>query len=214
MVIHRLQAVQAGNDRVKAGNGRDIIDGGTGNDRLQGQTDMDTFVGDGRQRRDGEDVYLGGPDKDRFELASPGKDRFLGGGGNDHIHLFGDVSGLRVFGGAGHDSFRVSSYYNLTIAGGPGRDSISVTGYTATADQRLTVDYRLGEITNTYYDSMIKVSGIEAAEVRMPEEEFTLAAYFYGTPGDDEITARGDGLAPLTAFHDRSHTGAVLAAST
>ena len=189
-----------GNDTVKAGRGRDIIDGGTGNDRLEGQKGMDTFVGDGRQRADGADVYLGGPDKDRFELASPGHDRFLGGEGNDQINLFGDVSGLRAFGGAGRDSFRVSSYYDITVAGGPGRDSISVTGYTAAADQRLTVDYRVGEITNTYYDSMIRVSGIEATEVRMPEEEFTLAAYVYGTPGDDEITARGDGLAPLTAF--------------
>lgn len=190
----------SGDDTIVAGNGRDIVDGGRGNDRLKGQKGMDTFLADGRRGDDGDDLYVGGPDKDRFHLMAPGRDTLRGGAGHDQVNLFGDVRGLRASGGVGNDRFRVHSDQDITLAGGLGRDRIVVTGYAASADQRLTVDYRVGKIIDTYADSVVTVSSIEVTEIRVPDLEHTLAAYFYGTGGDDEISVHGGSLAPLVAF--------------
>ena len=123
-----------------------------------------------------------------------------GGAGHDQVNLFGDVRGVRASGGVGNDRFGVHPDQDITLAGGPGRDRIVVTGYAASADQRLTVDYRVGKIIDTYADSVVTVSSIEATEIRVPDLEHTLAAYFYGTGGDDEISVHGGSLAPLVAF--------------
>jgi Ca2+-binding RTX toxin-like protein len=178
-----------GNDRIQGGNGRDTVSDGNGNDRLEGNKGIDSFIGNSNCRADGTDVYLGGPDKDKFRVFCQGDDRINGGTGNDQISLTTNrTGGLRARGGPGDDNFKFSASSDLEIAGGVGHDTVTATIYNDMEGQRATFDYRVGEITTSYDEGVVKVSGINATVARFLPSPYTTRAYFYGTPGDDELS--------------------------
>lgn len=163
---------------------RATIVGTPGADRLVGTRRPDVIVG-----RGGDDVIIG----------LGGDDRLSGGAGNDQVNLFGEADGLRARGGPGDDRFKVYTSSDIEVSGDSGRDQLEVIAYSDTADQWLSIDYRVGEITSTVYDAVVSVVGIEATDVRAPTLTETLGVSFHGTPGHDRITVRSESVLPLVA---------------
>jgi Ca2+-binding RTX toxin-like protein len=70
-----------GDDRIRAGRGSDVLDGGRGDDVLR------AYVGgQGRPIDPGNDVFRGGPGRDRLYVSHG--DRVRAGPGNDHVWAY------------------------------------------------------------------------------------------------------------------------------
>ncbi|MEM8578249.1 MAG: Hint domain-containing protein [Pseudomonadota bacterium] len=107
---------QGGNDSLSGGDDNDVIEGGEGNDRIDGGMGADTLIGGA-----GNDNIQGGTGNDSIE-AGAGNDNVDGGAGKDTIIGGGDNDNLR--GGDDEDLIRLTladaNVTNTTVDGGSG----------------------------------------------------------------------------------------------
>lgn len=178
-----------GNDRIEGGGGDDVILDGRGRDLASGGGGADT-MGDS-QEPGGNDLYLGGPGGDGFNVYKGGNDIYRGGSGRDYFGVQ-EANGARLFGGRGQDLVSMTGYKAPeSVDAGAGRDRIIINSDARTPGQTMTVDHRLGVLTFSESGIRMPLMGFERTAL-----SFTLfddaaptpaTITVRGTSGNDEI---------------------------
>jgi Ca2+-binding RTX toxin-like protein len=184
----------AGDDHLQTLGGPDNVAGGLGDDVALAGAGDDTIV-DGFEPADGDDDYHGGGGAD-FLVAEAGTDVLHGDAGNDLFSALYAEGPAQVYGGAGNDFVNAVPFVDgLLVDGGAGRDRMDLqVGYDRSGSRQVvTVDLRAGTATTDISGAVVRVAGFERTVIDRHDVGPRMTAYFYGTPGNDIVSAPGVG---------------------